>query len=722
MFPLAHFLRQELRDAPGRASYTLRLTLSCAVLITLFMTLQIPFLAVALIVVFYVSQPNVLMIKLVSVVFFVTVTVALGGVLLIIKWTYDYPLIRLAASVALFFCALYLMRVLGKLGLAFFVVALAVIYAQTFPSMTSQSEILVRLLLWLWVAINTAILVTLLVNACFQQAFPGNQFKARLAGMLHEVARRLAAPDAEAPPTFGETAAQFNQLQSLFAQASRATPEIAADPQAWRSRLAATLRCYQLAALLQADEADSDDRQQLSQAVLQLKNALSEGPFDGAIPPLTLSGRSVNRAVLQEMATTLQRLAQGEPVALPQGEVEKAPLLQADEADSDDRQQLSQAVLQLKNALSEGPFDGAIPPLTLSGRSVNRAVLQEMATTLQRLAQGEPVALPQGEVEKAPLLAPDAWRNPAYLHFALKTLLATLICYVFYTAADWQGLHTIMLSCVIVAQPGLGATMQKTWLRIGGALLASLLALLLIVFVQPWTDSLTGLLAMSLPVLALAAWIAAGSERIAYAGIQIGFTFALAFLSWFAPLTNLTELRDRVLGILLGVLVSSIVHLYLWPDSEAPQLKTRLAALYRRLADCLAAPKEAVPLAPLLVAFTDSEALIHRVRAEPLGTYAHPWPQAKDWPMRATLAQAEEIARLSEGYRLNAAPGDPTLARCAEQLRRYAERIEQEATAPGEQLTAELTNPFGPALAAALAALPDWGPTPIATEQQAKTS
>lgn len=68
MFPLAHFT-PELRDAPGRASYTLRLTLSCAVLITLFMTLQIPFTAVALIVVFYVSQPNVLMIKLVSVVF-----------------------------------------------------------------------------------------------------------------------------------------------------------------------------------------------------------------------------------------------------------------------------------------------------------------------------------------------------------------------------------------------------------------------------------------------------------------------------------------------------------------------------------------------------------------------------------------------------------------------------------------------------------------------------
>ncbi|MDP0977798.1 multidrug transporter subunit MdtO, partial [Klebsiella pneumoniae] len=80
---------QELRDAPGRASYTLRRTLRCAVLITLFMTRQIPLLAVALIVVFYVSQPNVVMIKLVSVVFFENVTLALGGVLLIIKWTDD---------------------------------------------------------------------------------------------------------------------------------------------------------------------------------------------------------------------------------------------------------------------------------------------------------------------------------------------------------------------------------------------------------------------------------------------------------------------------------------------------------------------------------------------------------------------------------------------------------------------------------------------------------
>lgn len=573
------FLTRELRDAPGRANYTLRLTLSCAVLIVLFMTLHIPFLAVALIVVFYVSQPNVLMIKLVSVVFVVTVSVALGGVLLIIKWTYDYPLIRLVASVILFFCAIYLMRVLGKLGLAFFVVALAVIYAQTFPSMTSQSEILVRLLLWLWVAINTAILVTLLVNACFQQAFPGYQFKARLVVMLRQTARRLSQPDdGTPPPTVTEIAGQFNQLRSLYQQAARATPEIAASPQAWQSLMAAALSCSHLTALLLPGDDHPDARRRIA-------------------------------SQLNALADNLPAAAEVQPLIVPR--------------------------------------DGA-----------NSAILQEIAEVLARLARGETIPLPQGEVEKAPLLLPDAWSNPAYLHFALKTLLATLLCYVFYTAADWQGIHTIMLSCVIVAQPGLGATMQKTWLRIGGALLATLIALLLIVFVQPWTDSLSGLLAMTLPVFALAAWIAAGSERIAYAGIQIGFTFALAFLSWFGPLSNLTELRDRVIGILLGVLVSSIVHLYLWPDSEAPQLKARLAQLYRQLAQTLAARDDEVQQVPLFAALTESETLINRVAAEPLGTYAHPWPEAKSWPARATFRQAEEILRLSEGYRLYAAPED----------------------------------------------------------------
>lgn len=96
--------------------------------------------------------------------------------------------------------------------------------------------------------------------------------------------------------------------------------------------------------------------------------------------------------------------------------------------------------------------------------------------------------------------------------------------------------------------------------------------------------------------------------------------------------------------------------------------------------------------------------------AEPLGTYAHPWPEAKSWPARATFRQAEEILRLSEGYRLYAAPEDTFLARCARRLEAYASDIDAQQNTV-ERVQAQQpdpANPFGAPLVNALAALPTW--------------
>lgn len=103
---------------------------------------------------------------------------------------------------------------------------------------------------------------SLLVNACspgLPAAFTGRAWPG-----CREVARRLAAPDTLAPPTF-ETAAQFTGCSCQPAQLAgrhRRSPILGFLALAAGRHL----RCYQLAALLQADEADSDDRQQLSQA------------------------------------------------------------------------------------------------------------------------------------------------------------------------------------------------------------------------------------------------------------------------------------------------------------------------------------------------------------------------------------------------------------------------------------------------------------------------
>ena len=118
-------------------------------------------------------------------------------------------------------------------------------------------------------------------------------------------------------------------------------------------------------------------------------------------------------------------------------------------------------------------------------------------------------------------------------------MLATLTGYVFYVAIDWPGIHTIMLTCLIVAQPSLGATSMRSILRIVGALIGSGLALFMVVFIIPHLDDIVGLLLMTMPVLALGAWISAGSERSSYAGTQIMFTFSLALLEDFGPVTIL---------------------------------------------------------------------------------------------------------------------------------------------------------------------------------------
>ena len=175
--------------------------------------------------------------------------------------------------------------------------------------------------------------------------------------------------------------------------------------------------------------------------------------------------------------------------------------------------------------------------------------------------------------------------------FAFKSWLAALLCYVFYNAVDWPGIHTVMLTCVIVALPSLGASTQKGLLRIGGCLVGSALALLCMVFVIPQVETLVGLLVMSLPVIGLGAWVAAGSERISYAGLQIMFCFALALLEQFGPSTDMTEIRDRLVGIILGVLVSTLVHGLLWPESEGDSLRRRLSSILHSIAGVLRAPR-----------------------------------------------------------------------------------------------------------------------------------
>ena len=167
---------------------------------------------------------------------------------------------------------------------------------------------------------------------------------------------------------------------------------------------------------------------------------------------------------------------------------------------------------------------------------------------------------------------PDAWTNPAYVQFAVKATIAAMLCYVFYTAVDWPGIHTIMITCAVVALGSTEATLHKSRLRLAGCAVGGALALGVIVFVFPRLDSIGSLAVVVAVVTAPAAWIALGSERLAYLGVQMAFTFYIATLQGFAPDFDVTGFRDRFVGIVLGVLVMGLVFTFVWPERAVTEV------------------------------------------------------------------------------------------------------------------------------------------------------
>ncbi len=201
------------------------------------------------------------------------------------------------------------------------------------------------------------------------------------------------------------------------------------------------------------------------------------------------------------------------------------------------------------------------------------AALQEMADALKALADAEAFPFDADPPPQEPLFRPDAFRNPAHLKFALRTVLAAMACYAFYTAVDWPGIHTAMLTCIILAIPplgmsSLGGIAHKGLVRVLGAALGSSMALFATVFILPRLDGITGLLSMILPVIALAGWITAGSSKSNYVGRQLMFTYVLALLGRFTLYPDIPEIRDRIVGILVGVVVYLTLAAFVWPDRE----------------------------------------------------------------------------------------------------------------------------------------------------------
>jgi multidrug resistance protein MdtO len=534
---LIGFLRHELAPFPGRFNPVLRTLVSCALVIVISMTLQIPFLALSLIMVFFITQANAAVTRMVGMMFVIGIPLSTAIGALLLKYTFGYPLIRIVAASAIFCTCMFFLRV-SRFSLAFFVLGFVTIYVQSLVDLIPDPEALLRTNLWVGAATLYAVVITLLVNTFFLPIEPAAQLNAVMQTQLGRVSRQLQSTAVISPE---EVEKAVLGLHKLFKFSSMRDTDYV------------HFGAYYQACIT---------------AVCRLLIAAANLPLDARVSRL-------EQAVMQDNLNTLSRVIADRQTFLPQ---------------------------------------------RLDELSTGAPALFEMRLALLDLSRTQAVADPDRKPAKEPFMVADAMTNPKYLKFVLKTFFATLLCYVFYNGVDWPGIHTIMLTSVITSLPNLGASSQKGVLRVGGCLIGAALSVFAMVFVVPHLETIFGLLLMSLSVVALFAWICAGSDKISYAGTQIIFCFALALLEDFGPVYDLTIIRDRLIGIVLGVVITTAIQTFIWPEREGGVLIKKLAVLVQNIASLLTpAASNTSPLMTLSCwnQVADCEAMSVRVQFEP---------------------------------------------------------------------------------------------------------
>jgi multidrug resistance protein MdtO len=223
---------------------------------------------------------------------------------------------------------------------------------------------------------------------------------------------------------------------------------------------------------------------------------------------------------------------------------------------------------------------GAARPLADAITRTLRAICETVAATPGRASPKESAAA--GSPGR--LLAADAFSNPDYVRFALKVTLAVMTCYFVMSMTDWPGIHTCVITAFFVALGTVGETLHKATLRFVGCLIGAGLGLGAILLLMPDMTDLGDLFLLLAPVTLLAAWVGYGSERISYAGWQIGLAFYLVVLQGYGPTIDMYTARDRTIGILFGNIVILVVFTTIWPVSVANIVRTNLAKALEQLA------------------------------------------------------------------------------------------------------------------------------------------
>jgi multidrug resistance protein MdtO len=247
-------------------------------------------------------------------------------------------------------------------------------------------------------------------------------------------------------------------------------------------------------------------------------------------------------------------------------------------------------LIQLADIFEAGGYPARVEPIELDGDCSDLviSVIAFLNSGLIQFGEVRP-AVDSKKEEESGFFQADAFSNPVHVQFALKVTGAALLCYLIYSVLSWPGIHTALITCYIVALTTAAESVEKLSLRIVGCLAGAGLGLMVMLWVIPRTTDIADLAAIVFAGAFLAAWIAAGDKHISYAGFQLAFAYFLCVIQGPSPSFDMVVARDRVIGILLGNIVSYFAATQVWPVSVGPRIDSALQKAKQKLESVLEA-------------------------------------------------------------------------------------------------------------------------------------
>jgi multidrug resistance protein MdtO len=160
---------------------------------------------------------------------------------------------------------------------------------------------------------------------------------------------------------------------------------------------------------------------------------------------------------------------------------------------------------------------------------------------------------------------------------------------------------------------------------------------------MPHMETIASLVVVIACASAIAGWVATGSEMISYAGLQIAFAFFYSVFQGYAPDTDLDNVRNRVVGILFGLIVTGLVFLYVWPERTIDRFRDALRQALRQLSQLLTTHDQKTPA---LIGQVSTDLSQARRQAELASFELEELPAADQLTttkLEGVLARAEEI-------------------------------------------------------------------------------